>query len=105
MVPPCHGGEGVTCTFVNLLCLQLCVHENQEVNSEVVPISSRISAKIRTSIACDFSLSSVSGIEQFVVREEELAEIHRALRGDGSRRTVVLRSLGGIGKPSLQLHM
>jgi ATP/maltotriose-dependent transcriptional regulator MalT len=35
-----------------------------------------------------------------VAREEELAEIHRALRGDG-RRTVVLHGLGGIGKTQL----
>ncbi|KAF4609460.1 hypothetical protein G7Y89_g15856 [Cudoniella acicularis] len=48
-----------------------------------------------------FSLSGVSGIEQFVARDEELAEIHRSLRGDGSRRTVVLHGLGGIGKTQL----
>jgi hypothetical protein len=36
-----------------------------------------------------------------VAREEELAEMHRTLRGDGSRRTVVLHGLGGIGKTQL----
>jgi NB-ARC domain-containing protein len=36
-----------------------------------------------------------------VAREEELAEIHRTLRSDGSRRTVILHGLGGIGKTQL----
>ncbi|KAN0067820.1 HET domain containing protein [Elaphomyces granulatus] len=48
-----------------------------------------------------FSLSNVSETEQFVAREEELAEIQRMLRGDGSRRIVVLHGLGGIGKTQL----
>ena len=36
-----------------------------------------------------------------MAREEELEEMHRALCGDGSRRTVVLHGLGGIGKTQL----
>jgi len=48
-----------------------------------------------------FSLSNVSEIEHFVAREEELAEMHGTLSGDGSRRTVVLHGLGGIGKTQL----
>src|SRR5467141_568823 len=48
-----------------------------------------------------FSLSNVPETEQFVAREEELAEIQRMLRGDGSRRIVVLHGLGGIGKTQL----
>jgi tetratricopeptide (TPR) repeat protein len=48
-----------------------------------------------------FSLSDVSEIEHFVAREEELAEMHKTLSGDGSRRTLVLRGLGGIGKTQL----
>ena len=36
-------------------------------------------------------------------REEELTEIHRMLRGDGSRRTVVLHGLGGVGKTQLTI--
>ena len=48
-----------------------------------------------------FSLSDVSEIEHFVAREEELAEMHRTLSGDGGRRTVVLHGLGGIGKTQL----
>ena len=38
-----------------------------------------------------------------MAREDELAEIHRTLRGDGTRRTVVLRGLGGIGKTQLAI--
>jgi hypothetical protein len=45
-----------------------------------------------------FSLSNVSEIEYFVAREEELAEMHGTFSGDGSRRTVILHGLGGIGK-------
>ncbi|KAG4429910.1 hypothetical protein IFR05_014606 [Cadophora sp. M221] len=48
-----------------------------------------------------FSLSNISGIEQLVAREEELTEIHTKLSGDGSRRTVVLYGLGGMGKTQL----
>jgi hypothetical protein len=38
-----------------------------------------------------------------VARDKELAEIHTTLRGDGSRRTVVLHGLGGIGKTQLTI--
>jgi hypothetical protein len=38
-----------------------------------------------------------------VARETELAEIHQAFSGDGSRRVVVLHGLGGIGKTQLSL--
>ncbi|KAN0083094.1 hypothetical protein V8E54_002182 [Elaphomyces granulatus] len=55
----------------------------------------------REDFSIAFSLSNVSEIEQFVAREEELAEIHGMLRGDGSRRIVVLHGLGGIGKTQL----
>jgi hypothetical protein len=55
----------------------------------------------REDFSVTFSLSDVSEIEHFVAREEELAEMHRTLRGDGSRRTVVLHGLGGIGKTQL----
>ncbi|KAN0067830.1 HET domain containing protein [Elaphomyces granulatus] len=54
----------------------------------------------REDFSVAFSLSNVSD-EQFVAREEELAEIQRMLRGDGSRRVVVLHGLGGIGKTQL----
>lgn len=40
-------------------------------------------------------------MEQFVAREDELEEMHGNLIGDGSRRTVVLHGLGGIGKTQL----
>ena len=50
-----------------------------------------------------FSLSNISDIEHFVAREAELAEIQMKLRDDGSRRTVVLHGLGGIGKTQLSV--
>jgi ATP/maltotriose-dependent transcriptional regulator MalT len=57
----------------------------------------------REDFSVAFSLSNISDIEHFVAREEELAEIHRKLSGDGSRRTVVLHGLGGIGKTQLSI--
>jgi hypothetical protein len=59
----------------------------------------RINAEKTFSIS--FSLSEVSETQHFVAREDELAEIHRALSGNDSRRTVVLHGLGGIGKTQL----
>ena len=50
-----------------------------------------------------FSLSNVHGIDRFVAREAELEEMHSALSGDGSRHTVVLHGLGGIGKTQLAI--
>jgi hypothetical protein len=38
-----------------------------------------------------------------VAREDELREIHKALRGDGSRHIVILHGLGGIGKTQLAI--
>jgi NB-ARC domain len=38
-----------------------------------------------------------------VAREEELMEIHRTICSDGSRHTVVLHGLGGIGKTQLTI--
>ena len=57
----------------------------------------------REDFSVTFSLSDVSEIDYFVAREEELAEIHRKLNGDGSRRTIVLHGLGGIGKTQLTI--
>jgi AAA+ ATPase superfamily predicted ATPase len=51
-----------------------------------------------------FSLAAVSSIENFVARENELREIYKALSGDGSRRTVTLHGLGGIGKTQLAIE-
>jgi hypothetical protein len=45
-----------------------------------------------------FSLLEVPETDHFVARQEELTNIHKVLGGDGSRRTVVLHGLGGIGK-------
>ncbi len=38
-----------------------------------------------------------------MAREDELGEIHKALGGNGSRHTVVLHGLGGIGKTQLAI--
>ena len=57
----------------------------------------------REDFSVAFSLSNISDIEHFVAREGELAEIYRQLSGDGSRRTVVLHGLGGIGKTQLSV--
>lgn len=55
----------------------------------------------------DFSIlfgdAKMVGVEKFVARERELGEIHTALNSDGSRRTVVLHGLGGIGKTQLAI--
>ena len=42
-------------------------------------------------------------IEKFVAREEELTQMHRMLRGDGSCRTVVLYGLGEVGKTQIKI--
>jgi hypothetical protein len=55
----------------------------------------------RGDFSVSFNLSSVPKIESFVAREEELAEMHRRLKSDGSHRTVVPHGLGGIGKTQL----
>ena len=38
-----------------------------------------------------------------MAREDELSKIHQTLKGDGSRRAVVLHGLGGIGKTQLSI--
>ena len=48
-----------------------------------------------------FNLFNVPEMEHFVGREEEITEMRKTLSGDGSRRTVVLHGLGGIGKTQL----
>jgi Cdc6-like AAA superfamily ATPase len=50
-----------------------------------------------------FSLSDVTETQHFVAREEELTEMHSALSNNGSRSTVILHGLGGIGKTQLSL--
>jgi hypothetical protein len=57
----------------------------------------------REDFSVTFSLFNVSDVDHFVARKTELVEIHKALSGDGSRRTVVLYGLGGIGKTQLSV--
>jgi tetratricopeptide (TPR) repeat protein len=57
----------------------------------------------REDFSVAFSLSNIFDIEHFVARTTELAEIHKGLSGDGSRRVLVLHGLGGIGKTQLAI--
>jgi hypothetical protein len=45
----------------------------------------------------------VSHVDHFVGRSDELAAIHQELQHDGSRKTVVVHGLGGMGKTQLAL--
>lgn len=45
----------------------------------------------------------MTGVDQFIARENELEAMQAALASDGSRRTIVLHGLGGIGKTQLAI--
>lgn len=45
----------------------------------------------------------VSHVDHFVGRSDELVAIHKQLQHDGSRKTVVVHGLGGMGKTQLAL--
>ncbi|KAH6704360.1 hypothetical protein BKA61DRAFT_703224 [Leptodontidium sp. MPI-SDFR-AT-0119] len=60
-------------------------------------------SKKREDFSVTFSLSDVFDIDHFVAREDELSKIQQALSSDGSRRAVVLHSLGRIGKTQLSI--
>ena len=47
--------------------------------------------------------SEVPHVKHFVGRDKELNKIHEELRYDGSRKTVVVHGLGGMGKTQLAL--
>jgi len=55
------------------------------------------------SFAIKSSVPEVSQVERFVGRDEELDSIHEELQYDGSRKTVVVHGLGGMGKTQLAL--
>nr|POE72161.1 vegetative incompatibility protein het-e-1 [Quercus suber] len=57
----------------------------------------------RREFSIPFGDTAMEGVENFVAREKELEEMHSALNGDGSRRTVNLYGLGGIGKTQLAI--
>jgi hypothetical protein len=57
----------------------------------------------RDDFSVPFSLSDVPETEHFIAREAELAAMHAVLRCNGSRNTVVLHGLGGIGKTQLSV--
>lgn len=49
------------------------------------------------------SVLEVSHVNHFVGRSDELAAIHKELQHNGSRKTVVVHGLGGMGKTQLAL--
>ncbi|KAF1937765.1 hypothetical protein EJ02DRAFT_437617 [Clathrospora elynae] len=55
------------------------------------------------SFTVQFSVPEMLHIERFVGRDEELDKIHEELQHDGSRKTVVVHGLGGMGKTQLAL--
>jgi hypothetical protein len=55
----------------------------------------------RDDFSVTFYSSDIPEIELFIAREEELKEMHLALRAGTGRRTAVLHGLGGIGKTQL----
>jgi len=72
----------------------------------VIIINFRFTVRIATeeTFSVSFSLFEIPETEHFVARQEELLEMHKTLSGDGSRRTVVLHGLGGIGKTQLAVE-
>jgi hypothetical protein len=56
------------------------------------------------SFAVQFSVPEVSHVERFVGRQEQLDAIHQELQHDGSRKTVVVHGLGGMGKTQIALE-
>jgi ATP/maltotriose-dependent transcriptional regulator MalT len=47
---------------------------------------------------------SIPQAAKFVSREKELEEMHRLLHGHGTRSTIILHGLGGIGKTQLAIE-
>jgi hypothetical protein len=50
------------------------------------------------------SVLEVSPVDHFVGRSDELADIHKKLQHNSSRKTVVVHGLGGMGKTQLVLE-
>ena len=55
------------------------------------------------SFAVQFSVPEVSHVEHFIGRDEEIEAICEGLQHDGSRKTVTVHGLGGMGKTQLAL--
>ncbi|KAF3029576.1 hypothetical protein E8E12_000791 [Didymella heteroderae] len=62
------------------------------------------SNEVVASFTVQFSVPEVSHVERFVGRQEQLDAIHQELQHDGSRKTVVVHGLGGMGKTQLALE-
>jgi hypothetical protein len=58
---------------------------------------------VRSNFTIRSSVPVVFPVKQFVGRDKELETIHKELQYDGSRKTVVLHGLGGMGKTQLAL--
>lgn len=50
-----------------------------------------------------FAIDEVMSVEPLVARQSELGEMRRVLHSDGSRRTVVIHGLEGMGKTQLMI--
>jgi Cdc6-like AAA superfamily ATPase len=58
---------------------------------------------VRSNFTTRSSIPVMLPVKQFVGRDKELKRIHKELQYDGSRKTVVLHGLGGMGKTQLAL--
>ncbi|KAF2167426.1 hypothetical protein M409DRAFT_36539 [Zasmidium cellare ATCC 36951] len=57
----------------------------------------------REDFAVPLAIDDVIGVESFVARQDELKKMREVLNSDGSRRTVVIHGLGGMGKTQLMI--
>ena len=67
------------------------------------PPSAVRSNEVVASFAVQFSAPEVTHVTRFIGRDEELDRIYNELQHDGSRKTVVVHGLGGMGKTQLVL--
>ncbi|KAF2724735.1 TPR-like protein [Polychaeton citri CBS 116435] len=68
-----------------------------------VEIATKYKGVHHEDFSLSFSLNTAFETQNFVARENELREIRTHLSSDGSRKTVVLHGLGGIGKTQLAI--
>nr|POF13758.1 vegetative incompatibility protein het-e-1 [Quercus suber] len=57
----------------------------------------------REDFSLAFSLAATVQTQHFVGRDLELQQVHNLVRGDGSRKMLVLHGLGGVGKTQLAI--
>lgn len=51
-----------------------------------------------------YAVNDVIGVQNFVARQSELQQMRRVLGSEGSRQTVVIHGLGGMGKTQLMIE-